>query len=220
MTDQRDTTPEQSHDREERRQDLRWAAAGGIVAGVVGFGSMAVVGTASSYEARRLLESVLPTVRFAASAYVAGGATILALMLTLITFSISHDLEFRRSHYARIRQIAALTTLSIVGSVVLLMFLSFPIGEADVNRAWYLWAYYAVLLGGSVTGGIFIAVILMLFYAIRGLVGVGQDPSGSSLVVAPVDEDSDEQRNADDRDTDERNAEDRDADDRDEERAW
>lgn len=180
--------PKRLDDRKERRQDLRWAAAGGIVAGIIGFGTMAVVGTASSYEARRLLDSVLPTVRFAASAYVAGGATILALMLTLITFSISNDLEFRSSHYARIRQIAALTTTAIVGSVVLLMFLSFPIGEADVDAAWYLWAYYAVLFGGSVTGGVFIAVILMLFYAIRGLVGVGQDSHDSSLVIAATDE--------------------------------
>ena len=187
---QEEAAPEQAEERKERRQDLRWAAAGGLVAGIIGFGSMAVVGTASSYEARRLLDSVLPTVRFAASAYVAGGATILALMLTLITFSISNDLEFRSSHYARIRQIAALTTTAIVGSVVLLMFLSFPIGEADVNAAWYLWAYYAVLLGGSVTGGVFIAVILMLFYAIRGLVGVGLDSHDSSLVIAAVNEHS------------------------------
>lgn len=182
------TTPAETRERSERRQDLRWAAMGGVAAGAVGFGSMAIIGTASSYEARRLLEAVLPTVRFAASAYVAGGATILALMLTLITFSISHDLEFRESHYRRIRDIAALTTAVIVGSVVLLMFLSFPLGEADVDQGWYLWVFYAVLLGGAVAGGVFIAVILMLFYAIRGLVGVGQDPQNSSLVV--VDDDT------------------------------
>ncbi len=189
MSDETQTVPsERATERDERRQDLRWAAMGGVVAAVVGFGSMAIVGNASSYEARRLLESVLPTVRFAASSYVAGGATILALMLTLITFSISHELEFRESHYRRIRDIAALTTAVIVGSVVLLMFLSFPLGEADVDRGWYLWVFYGVLLGGAITGGVFIAVILMLFYAIRGLVGVGQDPHSSSLVI-DVDDD-------------------------------
>jgi len=66
---------------------------------------------------------MLPTARFAAAAYVGGGATILAVMLTLITFSITHDLEFRASHYARIGQIATLTTAVIVASVVLLMLL-------------------------------------------------------------------------------------------------
>ncbi len=160
---------------------------GGIASAVIVFVGMVVVGTASAFEARRLLDAVLPTVRFAASAYIAGGATILALMLTLVTFSISHDMEFRESHYRRIREIARLTTAVIVVSVMLLMFLSFPLGEADVNRGWYLWVYYAVLLGGAGTGGLFISVILMLFYAVRGLIGVGQDPEQSSLVVTASD---------------------------------
>lgn len=180
-TDTADTDPA-------RRDDLRWAAMGGIVSGAIGFGGMAIVGTASAFEARRLLDAVLPTVRFAASAYVAGGATILALMLTLITFSISHDMEFRRTHYRRIQQISLMTTAVIVSSVMLLMFLSFPLGEADVNPDWYQWVYYAVLLGGSITGGIFISTVLMLFYAVRGLIGVGEDPEGSNIVITRTDD--------------------------------
>ena len=166
----------------DRRGDLMWATAGGVAAAVIGFAGMAVVGSATAVEARRLLESVLPTVRFAAAAYIGGGATVLALMLTLLTFSISHELDFRPTHYRRIRDISALTAALIVGSVVLLMFLSFPIGEADVDRGWYLWVYYAVLLAGSVTGGAFISMMLMLFYAVRGLIGVGLNPASSSLV--------------------------------------
>ena len=175
------------HSPPNRRGDLRWAAVGGVAAGIVGFVGMVIVGTASPFEARRLLDAVLPSVRFAASAYIAGGATILALMLTLVTFSISHDMEFRESHYHRIRAIAQLTTVVIVLAVMLLMFLSFPLGEADVTRGWYQWVYYAVLLGGAGTGGLFISVILMLFYAVRGLIGVGQDPEQSSLVVTASD---------------------------------
>ncbi len=150
---------------------------------MVGFVGMAIVGTASSIEAKRLLDSVLPTARFAASSYIAGGATILALMLTLITFSISHDLEFRRSHYRRIRDIAALTTVVIVASVVFLMLLSFPIGEADASQGWYLWVYYGILLGSAAVGGVFISMILMLYYAVRGLIGVGEDPQESTMVI-------------------------------------
>lgn len=176
---------------DDRRDDRRWAIAGGIAAAGIGFGGMAIVGTASAFEARRLLDAILPTVRFAASAYVAGGATILALMLTLITFSISHELEYRASHYKRIREIAALTTAVIIASVILLMFLSFPIGEADVQRSWYLWVYYAVLLGGAITGGIFISIILMLFYAVRELIHVGEDPETSTLVTLADEHDSD-----------------------------
>lgn len=179
---QRDTS-----DQRERRHDLRWAAAGGLAAAVVGFGTMALVGLGSSYEARRLIEAVLPTVRFAAAAYIGAGATVLALMLTLLTFSISNDLDFRRQHYQRIRDIAGLTAAVIVGSVLLLMFLSFPIGEAEVEAGWYLWVYYALLLGGAVMGGVFIAAVLMLFYAISGLVGVGRGDETNGLLVTDDD---------------------------------
>lgn len=179
--------PEQNGERRGRRDDLRYAASGGVAAAVIGFGGMAIVGTATEFEARRLLDAVLPTVRFAASAYVAGGAAILALMLTLLTFSISHELDFRPSHYKRIREISAMTSAVMVGSVLLLMFLSFPLDEADVERSYYVWVYYAILLGGAVTGGVFISVILMLFYAIRELVSLGEDGAESSL-IAPLDD--------------------------------
>ena len=157
---------------------------------------MALVGTANSFEARQLLDSVLPTVRFAASAYVAGGATILALMLTLLTFTISHDIEYQPAHYQRIRQIAALNCAVIVASVIVLMFLSFPLGEADTTQWWHQWVYYAVLLGGSLTGGAFISIILMLYYAVRELIQVGLDPSQSQLVVTDANTDQSPHRSA------------------------
>ena len=174
---------ESPSERRERRADLHLAAAGGVAAAIVGFGGMAIVGTATAVEARRLLDASLLTVRFAASAYVAGGVTVLALMLTLITFSMSHELEFRETYFRRIREISAITTMVIVGSVLLLMFLSFPLDEADVEAGHYVWVYYAVLLGAAISGGLFISVVLMLMYAVRGLIGVAEDADGSDLVV-------------------------------------
>ena len=169
--------------RKHRRTDRKLAVTGGPATAPVGFSGMAIVGTASELEARRLIDAVLPTARFAASAYIAGGATILALMLTLITFSITHELEFTTSHYRRIRDVAYLTTAAISASVILLMFLSFPLGEAEVNRGWYQWVYYGVLIGGAVTGGVFISTVLMLYYSVRELIGVAEDATGSTMVI-------------------------------------
>jgi hypothetical protein len=70
--------------RKHRRTDRKLAVTGGPATAPVGFSGMAIVGTASELEARRLIDAVLPTARFAASAYIADGATILALKLTLI----------------------------------------------------------------------------------------------------------------------------------------
>lgn len=171
----------------EHRRDRRVAAIGGVVSAVIGFGGMAIVGSASAIEARRLLDNVMPTVRFGASAYIAGGATVLALMLTLLTFSISNELEFRESHYRRIRDISVLTAILMAASVAVLMFLSFPLGEADVDRSLYTWLYYAMLLGGALVGGLFIAIVLMLLDAVHELIRAGQDPASSALTVDPSD---------------------------------
>ena len=163
--------------------DRKWALTGGLAAAALGFGSMAAVGNTSSFEARGLLDAIIPTIRYSASAYIAGGGTILALMLTMITFSISHDLEFQADYYRRIRDIAVLATVEIVSSVLLLMFIAFPLGEVGDARSWYLWAFYAVLFGGAVTGGLFVSTVLVLFYAIRGLIVVGRNPEDSELIA-------------------------------------
>ena len=174
------------------RADLRYAAAGGTLATVVAFVAMSIVGLASSGEAKALVQAILPTVRFAASAYVAAGSTILALMLTMITFSISHDGRFRSSHFRRIRQIAVMTTTVIVASTLILMFLSFPLLEGDTERSWYLPVYYVLLFVAAVTGGMFISAILMLFYASRELLDVA-DSSVTSDLLLPDDDQHDDQ---------------------------
>ncbi|MGZ0230736.1 MAG: hypothetical protein ACKVKO_12410, partial [Acidimicrobiales bacterium] len=79
--------------------------------------------------------------------------------------------------------VAHLTTAAIIASVILLMFLSFPLGEAEVNRGWYQWVYYGVLIGGAVTGGVFISTVLMLYYSVRELIGVAEDATGSTMVI-------------------------------------
>ena len=177
--------PAPRHAHERRSPGRNRAAAGGGIAGLIGFGGIAIIGAASDFEPRPLLDALLPTARFAASAYVAGGATILALMLTLITFSISHELEFAASHYRRIRDVANLTTAGIIASVLLLILLSIPLGDADVESDRFRWIYYGVLLGGAVTGGLFISAVLMLHYAVRELIGVGEDVRASTLVITP-----------------------------------
>ena len=163
--------------------DRKSALVGGVAAAALGFGTMAVVGKASSFEARRLLDAIIPTVRYSASAYIAGGGTILALMLTMITFSISNELNFASDYFRRIRDIAVLATIEIVGCVLLLMFIAFPLGEVGAAPSWYLWAFYAVLFGGAVSGGLFVSTVLVLFYAIRGLIDIGQNPDESQLLA-------------------------------------
>ncbi|MDX1690822.1 MAG: hypothetical protein R3290_07355 [Acidimicrobiia bacterium] len=172
------------------RSDVRWALAGGAVTAVVVIGISTVLGATSSFEAARLLDTVTPTARFAASAYIAGGAAILALMLTLLSFSISHDMQYRPEHYRRIRDVARLTTFVLVMSVAFLILLVFPISEDDVDRVYHLWAYYGVVFGSAVTGGVFVATVLMLYRTVRAVILVGVQGTESPLVMTPDAEDT------------------------------
>ncbi len=154
------------------RTDLRHALIGGGIAAVIGFGGMALVGTVSSWQAERLVEAVLPSVRFLASTLAAASATILALMLTMLSLTHGHDGDFKVSHYRRLRQISTLCSVLIAGSVLLLLFLAIPIEESESVQARYYIVYYAISAGAAVASGLLVAIVMMLNYAIRNLVGM------------------------------------------------
>jgi len=166
----------------QRPRELRWALAGGCTSAAAVFVVTALVGRVSSFEARRLVEGIKPTATFAASTYIATGATILALMSTVIAFSISHESEFRRSHYRRLRRIATATTSLILVSIALITCLVVPIAEADAPSNGYIVLYWTVLLLGSIGSGLMVTIVLMLNYAVRGLVDLGTH--GSSFLTA------------------------------------
>lgn len=165
-----------------RVHEVRWALAGGFTAAAAVFIVTALVGRVSSFEARRLVEGIKPTATFAASTYIGAGATVLALMSTVIAFSITHDSEFRQSHYRRLRLIAASTTALILVSIALMTCLVVPIAEAEATSAGYVALYWAILLLGSVGSGLTVSIVLMLNYAVRGLVDLGTH--GSSFLTA------------------------------------
>ena len=163
--------------------DVRWTVAGGLFAAIVLFLVGSAVGLVSQHEARHLLEATLPTIRFLASGVLAAGATILALMLTLISLTEATELDFKPSHYRRLELISLMNAVAIIVSVVVLVFLSVPLGESDGPlRDYYHVVYYLIMVGASLLGGIMVAIVLMLHNAVRGLV-TAMAPRGSSPLV-------------------------------------
>lgn len=176
-----------SDDDADRWSELRWALAGGLfaTAGVVAV--VALVGQVSAFEAPRLVEGIKPTATFAASTYVGAGATVLALMATVISFSLTHESEFRSSHYRRLRIIAGSTTALIVVALALLTCLVVPIVGSDAPDNGYLILYWAIVGLGALGAGLMVAIVLMLNYAVRGLVELGLK-GHSFLVVDETDQ--------------------------------
>lgn len=163
--------------------DLRRALVGGGIAALVAGLAVGTTGIASGAEARALLQAIVPTIRFLTSAIIAASATILALMLTILSLSASTERRFRGSHYQRVRHVANSSSVAIILGTVLLLFLSIPMGESEVLQSWYKPIFYGIVVASSVLGGIQVAVVLLLQRTVSGLVEAVHPGGDSPLTV-------------------------------------
>lgn len=155
----------------------------GLVAGGVALAGMLLVNISSGSEARLLLEAMIPSVRFLCSAVMTASGTILALMLTLISFSSSQERRLKEAHYDRVRQIALVDTGTFAAAIILLLLISVPLAEtAEIPAEWYTVVYYVTIVYAAALGGALIAVVLMLYQAITDLIGVIHPDKASDLV--------------------------------------
>lgn len=168
----------------------RGPLVGGIIAAGLSLLILWAAGRVGGGEARMLLESSLPTIRFLCSTTGAAAATILALMLTLLSLSLGHDVTFRERHFERIRRISKMSTICLVGSVFVLLLLVVPIESSErVSGRGYAVVYYVVLGATSLLGGLIVAIMLMLYNAILGLVHLVHPEEDSFLVPDEPDAD-------------------------------
>lgn len=160
-----------SGDRHQLRADLRIALIGGAVAALIMGGVLFSVGSLSTWEARSLLEAALPTVRFLCSSLMTATATTLALMLTLLSLSTSSDRTIKSAHFERIRLIAFVDVVAFVGATLLLAILVVPFSEAsDIPSGWYKGIYYSMTFFSSLLSGVLVAVMLLLYAAVRDMI--------------------------------------------------
>ncbi|MDX1660693.1 MAG: hypothetical protein R3326_02785 [Gemmatimonadota bacterium] len=166
--------------------NLKGPLTGGVVAAGLSLLILWMIGRLGAGEARILLESTQPTVRFLCSTTAAASATILALMLTLLGLSETpeeEDREFHSHHFERIRRISLFSTICLTASIFVLLLLVVPLRESDnVPVVSYTILYYVILGTASMLGGLMIAIMLMLYNAIVGLVHMAHPEADSHLV--------------------------------------
>lgn len=171
--------PEQERAKEEdRRTGLRFvdqkvALAGGLLTAGVTFGTMYAVGSLGPLEAQGLLQSTLPTIRFLCSTVGTAAATILALMLTLLSLSHTTNTRLKHVHYLRIKQISWLASVALLLSVAVLVVLVVPLGEAErFPTGLFDYVYYGFLVVSALLGGVTVSLVMMLLNAVYGLIDV------------------------------------------------
>jgi len=152
--------------------DLDWrrAVIVATVAAIFAFIGTFTVGSIGDAEGYQLLQAIKPTTRTLCFTAIGASATILALMMTGLSLGKGWNRNFRPEHYDRIRQIALLSTLTIIVSIFLLLFLNIPIQEADAFNSWYSVIYYGVTVCSSIIGGMLIATTILLYNAIAILI--------------------------------------------------
>ncbi len=142
------------------------AIYGGIIATIIIFLGGYLVGNLGSFEALANIKEIRPSLRFVCSAILTATSTILALLLTLLSFSGSTEKNIRAEHFMRIQWIARFACFTFAAAICLLLFLNLPIENADDKLAdYYVALYYIFLSYGAIMGGLMISIVLMLYQA-------------------------------------------------------
>jgi hypothetical protein len=151
-----------------------WIVAGAGIVGLVGLMARLAIGRYySGGEARELIAAMTDSALFLNAAIATGSATIIALMLTLLGLARDAHDEFRRAFHDRIRTIAWLATVALVGAVLLLVTLTIPVVESEaIPVHWYrnLWWAFSGLI--ALVSGLFVSVVITLLVTVIGAVGV------------------------------------------------
>lgn len=132
-----------------------------------------LAGSTSGGEARQLIQGMSPSIRFFASSTMTASATILALMVTVLGLTRSLDAKFQDVHFTRLRQLGLVTVLIVLGSLLLLSFVTLPVQDsAKLELKWFEVIYYCLLGYVSLLTGAVSAMVWMLYELLVDLIAV------------------------------------------------
>ncbi|MGY0392697.1 hypothetical protein ACW5R3_09110 [Bizionia sp. KMM 8389] len=137
------------------------------------------MGNLTGYEAKKLLASSLSGLNMLCNTIVLASATILALLLTLLSISSGSKTTLKERHYIQVLSIAKFDVVLFISALILFQFFNIPIIESDkVPITWFEVIYWVTLASTSIISGMMITVILMLYTAVTNLIaiiGLGKD---------------------------------------------
>ena len=162
---------------------------GGIAALIIAVGTY-FTGNVGEYEALSIIDEMRSSLRFACAAMLTATSTILALILTLLSFSSNYDQKMRAEHYARIQWIALFAIGTFIGALILLMLLAVPLKNAsDELSGHYDLLYYFFLIYGAFLAGFMVAIILMLYSAATEIILLVHPDKEADFLIMKDEED-------------------------------
>ena len=152
---------------------------GGLLATVFTGLGIFFLGNVSGYEAKHLLKVSLSGLNMLCNTIVLASATILALLLTLLSVSHGSQRALKKRHYKQVLGIAKFDVILFISTLILFQFFNIPIAESNnVPTSWFDAIYWVTLGSSSMISGMMITVILMLYNAVTNLIaiiGLGED---------------------------------------------
>lgn len=155
------------------------AIYGGLIATLFTGLGIFLLGNISGYEAKHLMKVSLDGLNMLCNTIVLASATILALLLTLLSVSHGSQNKIKRKHYQQVSVIAKFDVILFISALILFQFFNLPIAESEnVPTTWFSIIYWATLGFTSIISGMMITVMLMLYNAVTNLIaiiGLGED---------------------------------------------
>jgi hypothetical protein len=154
------------------------ALAGGLAAAGIVLGVGLWVVPADDRQAVQLLSAMMPTLRFFGFAILSASATVLLLMLTLFSVSMGSRQRLRPEYYLRIKHLVAVDSIVLLVGIPFMLMLALTPAFRHTNLVpgWFVAEYVLLLAIVALLGGLLVAVMVMLYQALRNLIhAVGLD---------------------------------------------
>lgn len=151
-------------------QHARSAVAIIVLVFIISMIGFSIVGRVySETQSRFLLEAIAPSLRTLCFAVITASATIIPLLMTMLSLARKVESSFDKTFYVRLRIITWLGTVALISATLLLLVISIPITESDGLRRWYGVVYVAVVMGASTIASLLVGIIVTLYKTMQGL---------------------------------------------------
>lgn len=149
---------------------LSAAVGGGLVFLLAMLSAYLIGNVYSDTQARSLIEAMAPSARTLCFAVITASATIIPLMLAMLSFSRQIDDEFDRQFFSQLKLIVLTSSAALVLAVLVLLMLTIPLIESDTLRSWFTLAYYVLIFFVSTVAGLIVSVVIMLYHTLTGII--------------------------------------------------
>lgn len=166
------------------------AILGGVISMLTIFTGIFLLGELSGYKAKELIQNSIQGMNTLCNTIVLASATILALLLTLLSLSTASNSKLKKDHYRHVMQIAKLDTYVFVASMISFLLFNLPVTESDdVPNSWFSMIYYSSLIVSSVLSAALIVVVLMLYNTVTSIIRiVGLNEKDHPLTISEKEE--------------------------------